>query len=494
MTDNYESRLRARLGALERAVPVSSETDRAGQTIDRRAGVQTTAPAEISAGIHIAGARSSRGTGSLFAGNRRTGLAAVAITAVFAVVAAGGLLGVRALSPAAGSESPSAGNPDSTGSTASATASGGTFVATGSLLEPQKWSCATTLQDGRVLVTGGLVDTSSDVNAPDPVPVAPEIYDPATGKFSKTGAMVQPRFWSTPTLLADGRVLIVGGRTQTETMVNAELYDPKTGTFSEAGSTVVPRVGPTVTQLADGRVLIAGGDAPDPAGRTAELYDPRTEKFSVTGSMVLDRHAHAATLLKDGRVLLVGGYKLAPDGSIPEGGLNTTSAELYDPTSGTFSATGSLAAAMFQPKATRLPDGRVLVEGEPNGYTAEVYDPSSGKFAAAGFIGSAYSLDAVLPDGLVLLAGGYEVSHGSLASALLYNPETGTFSPTGSMITPRDNAGVARLADGRVLVLGGDSGRVDGDKVVGSITDTAEIYTQPNVIPTATPAPDSTRS
>jgi hypothetical protein len=493
MTDNYESRLRARLGALERAVPLSSEAARTSQTILGRARVRSAATAKVLAGIRVTGARPSRGTaGSLIAERRRTGLA-VAFTAVFAVVAAGGLLGVRALSPAAVSESPSAGNPVSTGNTASAIDSGGTFAATGSLLEAQMWPSATTLEDGRVLVTGGLVDTSSDVNALDPVPVAPEIYDPATGKFSKTGAMVQPRFWSTATLLADGRVLIVGGRTQTETMLNAELYDPKTGTFSEAGSTAVPRVGPSATLLADGRVLIAGGDPPDPAGRTAEVYDPRTEKFSVTGSMVLDRHAHSATLLADGRVLLVGGYKLAPDGSLPEGALNTTSAELYNPTFGTFSATGSLAAAMFQPKATRLPDGRVLVEGDPNGYTAEVYDPSSGKFAAAGFIGSAYSLDAVLPDGLVLLAGGYEVSHGSLASALLYNPETGTFSPTGSMITRRYNAGVAQLADGRVLVLGGHSNSGDGEKMEAGITDTAEIYTEPNVVPSATPGSTSTQ-
>jgi hypothetical protein len=493
MTDNYESRLRARLGALERAVPVSGEAAQAGQTILGRARVRSAATAKVLAGIRVTDARPSRGTAdSPIAGSRRTGLA-VAFTAVFAVVAAGGLLGVRALSPAAGSESPWAGNPASTGNSASATGSGGTFAATGSLLEPQMWSSATTLQDGRVLVTGGLVYTSSDVNALNPVPVAPEIYDPATGKFSKTGAMVRPRFWSSATLLADGRVLIVGGRTQSETMLNAELYDPKTGTFSEAGSTAVPRVGPSATLLADGRVLIAGGDPPDPAGRTAEVYDPRTEKFSVTGSMVLDRHAHSATLLKDGRVLLVGGYKLAPDGSIPEGALNTTSAELYDPTSGTFSATGSLATAMFQPKATRLPDGRVLVEGDPRGYTAEVYDPSSGKFAAAGVPGAAYSLDAVLPDGLVLLAGGYEVSHDSLASALLYNPETGTFSPTGSMITRRYNAGVAQLADGRVLVLGGHSNSGDGEKMEAVVTDTAEIYTEPNVVPSATPGSTSTQ-
>ncbi len=455
-----------------------------GPWIERSA----TSAAAASAGVRVTRARRSRGTtGSVFGGSR-TGRAAVAATAAIVVVAAGGLLGVRAIAPAASTSSPAssanaATNPTANRSEAAQTSQPGAFVATGSLLEAQMWPRATTLKDGRVLVTGGQINTSADINNPNLIPVAPEIYDPATGKFGKTGAMVRPCYDSKATLLSDGRVLITGGSTAEGKSSSAELYDPKTGTFSETGSMSEARTGHTATLLPDGRVLVAGG-LPVGSGATAETYDPQTGRFTATGSMTEARDSQAAVLLKDGRVLIVGGFEPTTDGTLsPVDG--KTSAEIYDPSSGKFSPTGPMTFERSNPDATLMPDGRVLVTGDSGGYSSEVYDPATGKFKAAGAIGTSGSMNVLLPDGLVLLAGGYEAMHGSLATALLYNPGTGKFMATGSMSTPRYSSASALLADGRVLVLGGLSLHEGNSE----ITDTAEIYAQPLEIPTPAPTP-----
>ena len=117
----------------------------------------------------------------------------------------------------------------------------------------------------------------------------------------------------------------------------------------------------TATLLLDGRVLFAGGASGNPALplASAELYDPRTGTFTATGSMTVDRDGAVAVLLQDGRVLVAGGWVNAGDNSETE----TASAELYDPQSGTFTATGAMSARGAVPTAVLLPDGHVLVIG-----------------------------------------------------------------------------------------------------------------------------------
>ena len=131
----------------------------------------------------------------------------------------------------------------------------GTFSSTGSMPTPRSGNTATLLDDGRVLVAGG---TSADTSV-----ASAAIYDPKTGTFSSTGWMATPRTEDTATLLADGRVLFAGGATQlpiaNTTTASAELYDPTTGKFRQTGSTAAAHDGGTATLLADGRVLVVGG-------------------------------------------------------------------------------------------------------------------------------------------------------------------------------------------------------------------------------------------
>ena len=219
----------------------------------------------------------------------------------------------------------------------------GTFSPTGSMGKPRGGHTATLLADGRVLITGGTTASPAasrsvvlvsyqTAETGSNVLTSAELYDPATGTFSPTGSMNTARPDHTATLLADGRVLVVGGGGEATagSIASAELYDPATGTFSRTGSMKSGRWQHTATLLQDGRVLITGGRSPkDSVYTSAEVYDPGTGKFSPTGSMKTGRQGHAATLLPDGRVLVTGG-----GGS----GQTLSSTELYDPGTGRFTA------------------------------------------------------------------------------------------------------------------------------------------------------------
>jgi Kelch motif/Galactose oxidase, central domain len=353
------------------------------------------------------------------------------------------------------------------------------FTQTGQLGVARYGHTATLLKDGRVLIVGGVSPTSSTALVPSDGGVSTviyqslasaELYDPATGEFSFTGSMSVGRVGHTATLLPDGRVLIAGGSSQYvptrltfEYLATAELYDPVTGTFSMTGSMAVVRGGHSATLLPGGRVLIAGGDGggSEWSVASAELYDPTSGTFSQTGSMTVARVRQPATLLTDGRVLIAGGMVDARGVSAPE----LASAELYNPKTGKFTSTGSMADSRMAPTATLLADGRVLLAGGWGGLgevlsSAELYDPKTGAFTSTGSMAPKADYTAtLLPSGLVLVVGGGN-------AAQTYDPGTGVFTQVpgvsdlargGSANVPLSGTATL-LSDGRVLFVGGGDG------------------------------------
>jgi hypothetical protein len=205
------------------------------------------------------------------------------------------------------------------------------------------------LQNGNVLVTGG---TGSDALN------SAELYDPYSGTWSRTGNLITGRLWHTATQLQNGKVLIAGGLlgvapNMGQSKGSAELYDPVSGAWTPTGDLNNDRSQHTATLMHDGRVLVASGDNPyddyGGANGTAEIYDPGTATWSNTGSLHVIRDSHTATLLPSGKVLVTGGVHFSAE----------TSAELYDPASGTWAPSDGLRIPrFFGHTATLLSDGR----------------------------------------------------------------------------------------------------------------------------------------
>ncbi len=216
------------------------------------------------------------------------------------------------------------------------------------------------------------------------------------------------------------------------------------------------RGGHTATLLPNGKVLVVGGGAEDtlleggPRSSTAELYDPATGKWTATGDMTEARVGHSATLLPDGSVLVVGGSG------------NFLDAELYDPSTGRWTATASTPTPVAAGHtATLLPDGRVLVAGgnpssewDPHA-TAVLYDPDTARWTAASSMAAERSghTATLLSDGSVLLIGG-ALYGDAPATAELYDPSSGQWTATASPVEPRFAFTATRLLDGRVLLAG----------------------------------------
>jgi hypothetical protein len=318
---------------------------------------------------------------------------------------------------------------------------------------------ATLLQNGKVLIAGGLGTGSG---GPIGRLTAAQLWDPDTGKFTATGSLNVPRYQHTATLLKNGKVLLVGGADMSDgydNLASAELYDPATGKFAVTGSLAIGRARHTATLLNDGRVLIAGG-ANTLSVSEAEIYNPATGEFTVTGSMTYSRERATATALKDGRVLVAGGMGSETQGA-PEAAL--ASAEIYDPSSGTFTATEPMNVARYDQAAagffysTHPSAAYVLLAGGKGASgsalnSAEVFDPVRGNFgltpqpmtAARGMVTT-----TTLQSGGVLVVGGT----GSTATADLFDPTGAQFNSIGSA----GNGGgqtATLLGDCRILLSG----------------------------------------
>jgi Galactose oxidase, central domain len=232
----------------------------------------------------------------------------------------------------------------------------GTVARTGDTAEPRFNHTATLLPNGNVLIVGGMARN-------DMAEFTAELYDFRTGKFTLAGKMASPHIWgATATALPDDRVLLAGGSNGSLCTRTADLYDAASSKFIQTGEMTTSRCSAEAVLLKTGRVLIAGGDETGDANTlaSAELYDPATGKFVTTGPMLTPRDYFTAVLLKDGRVLVAGG---SSSGQSAGGTTVERSAEVYNPSTGQFKATGEMTTARDKLGGAGLSDGRVLIVG-----------------------------------------------------------------------------------------------------------------------------------
>ncbi|MEO7651062.1 MAG: kelch repeat-containing protein, partial [Bryobacteraceae bacterium] len=317
--------------------------------------------------------------------------------------------------------------------------SSGTFTATGSLITVRHSHSATLLTNGRVLIAGGAIDINSDRT----VLASAELYDPSTGTFTATGEMTRARSNHTATLLPDGKVVIVGGSGEFDSL--AEIYDPASGTFTATGQRTKAFYVVTAVLLPNGKVLIAGYTGFWDGLTSAELYDPFTKVFTATGEMTV-RGRVTACLLSNGKVLI--------SGNRWSSGHQQSSDEIYDPDTGIFSPTRTTFPYIYKSpmSAQLLKNGKVLITlwdwEDEFVRSAEIYDPSTGAFTAAfGNYAELYNsatatltlsragpmltgqasgrAHTLLPEGNVLISGGWiccGTPGTTIATAEIYHP------------------------------------------------------------------------
>lgn len=370
-----------------------------------------------------------------------------------------------------------------------ATAQAAGFTATTGLMDPIRQNhTSTTLNDGRVLITGGFFDTGTPFNSA-------VIYNPATDSFTSTGNMHFARRDHTATLLADGRVLIAGGSDGSSYLATAEIFNPAAsggvGAFTDTGSMPASRGEHTATLLTSGKVLITGGQDGINALNTAVIFDPAASggvgAFASTGGMASARRLHTATRLNDGRVFLAGGSTTTSGSS----DFITNTAEIFNPAGnggvGTFTAvSSSMTSRRREHAATLLSDGRILITGGYYNFiylaSAEIFNSAgAGTFAATGSMGGGHADHTAtrLPNGKVLIAGGlasFSAPYFSNAGEI-FNPTGGSFSSAGTMVTRRAYHTAVTLNSGAILLVGGAG--------VDLNTHSAELYVPIKANPTA---------
>ncbi len=340
---------------------------------------------------------------------------------------------------------------------------------------PRSGHTVTLLDSGQVLVAGGL----RNHDYPDGIEASAEVYDPATDRWHPVGSMHLPRrSHRTVRLRGSGKVLVVGGQ---DGPSPAEVFDPAAETWTQTGPLSIGHNVGALVALSDGSALVFGGFAQEGVPTTRiERYDPMSNTWSVVGDTLAASTYDVAARIEDGSVLL-SGRELTPTG-------NTTASERFDPSTGVSRNTGPQARPhAYCGALAQLADGRLLLTGgesedPPSGPSreafvpwldvAEVFDPVSDTWRTTQPMSSdrcAHTLTTLL-DGRVLAAGGWhDVREFRVHSHTeIYDPASGTWSPSGSMHACRAQHGAVRLQDGRVLVVGGEDER--------GILASAEVY------------------
>jgi hypothetical protein len=353
----------------------------------------------------------------------------------------------------------------------------GTFALTGSLNTARYDHTATLLPNGEVLVAGGI-----GVNGVYASLASAELYDPRHGKCTVTGSMSVGRTGLTATLLTNGLVLVAGGSDYyVNCYATAELYNPATGQWTLTGSMSQPRCLHSATLLSNGEVLVSGGvnslyDYSRPTVTGAEIYNPNTGTWTPTGSLNVSRASAATLLLENGQVLSAAGYNNTGNNN-PNTYL--TSAEIYDPSTGQWSPTGSISGTVGLPtNPVMLTNGDVLIAG-----FAQFFVPNAGSWLATGALPTLTwppTKAALLGNGSALGTGGeckstkhYNCGFAPTAVAYLYSFSGNSWSQTGSMNYARFYHTMTVLPSGEVLVAGG----VEGPSSYRRVLSAAELYT-----------------
>ncbi len=349
----------------------------------------------------------------------------------------------------------------------------GQWTSTGAMHTGRELNAQVRMAGGKILSIGGADNGGSILNSA-------EVYSATTGKWTLTGSMAEARDQFAAVVLTNGKVLVEGGTgTGNVILSSAELYDSTTGTWSSAGSLSVARAGHTATLLPGGKVLVTGGCTTIPCGTpiaVSELYDPTSNTWSTTGSLNTARYLHTAVLLKNGKVLAVGGA-----GTL-------TSCELYSTTTGTWTNAASTTTGRYLNTTTLLSDGKVLAAGGANGRypvnSAEIYDPAANTWTLTGsMVSGRYAHTAqLLGDGTVVVAGGFgqSISCGKdctgyipFSKVEIFSETSGTFTTTTPLSQALAYHSMTLLTTGRALENGG----IGTTAVCCVVESTASFYT-----------------
>jgi hypothetical protein len=344
-----------------------------------------------------------------------------------------------------------------------------TSASNGDLNYARSSHTATLLPNGKVLIIGGLINATTRT-------ARSELYDPSTGQFTAStstsnGDLSNARSNHTATLLPNGKVLVVGGLINaTTSTAHSELYDPSTGQFTVStgitnGDLTNTRSNHTATLLATGKILVIGGYN----GIQSEVYDLATNKFtpsttSLNGNLNYVRNNQVAIAMSDGTVLVAGGF----DNS----GTAIPHSEVYSPATGQFTksttvANGDETYARGNTTAVLLPNGQIIVIGGATTATtvtthSEIY--TTGKFIPTNSTSNGDLLNArsnhtatLLTDGRILIAGG---KNGTTAQAHseIYTYALGSFESSSNLNTGRYQHTATLLPTGQLVIIGGKSG------------------------------------
>ena len=346
----------------------------------------------------------------------------------------------------------------------------------GQMSEARELSQAVVLADGRVLVIGGV-----HVGA---LSMTVDIYDPRANAWATPAAPLHTgRYYFASTLLQDGRVLVAGGITvetvdgvPTGTLLaSTEIYDPAQDAWTQGPDLPSALFASKAVTLGDGRVLMVGGFSYDGQLSSAALYDPSTNAWTPGPAMSVVRVLPDATPLGDGRILVTGGF------TNDEVQSSATSAELFDPRTNSWAPAGQMSTGHTLGIATRLQDGHVLVAGgassniNPTFLTgADLYDPTTNSWQPVHpmSIERLYFAGGLLADGSVVVAGGLDSTYAILQSAERYDAQRDVWTLMDqSLSAPRAGTASAAVGD-RLLVAGGLTSR---DPF--TISDTGEAFT-----------------